>query len=462
MQCIIHSKVRQTTSILKQLLNSKVKVDYNVESLLHDISKISLEEINSGHGLLLNIDGYQCIVSCSHIIGKANMRIDISLEDQNKNICTESCKIILNIEEYEIAVLELENKKNEKKYTFYQIDEINQHFDLKLQHKITFLSFDGLLETNLTLNELDVSNIYVENKYVKSGLAPSIPIIVVESDYLPTDLHGLSGSAIIDSTGKPMALISNTIGNIGRINCIPLSLIIKFIVESKKRKMKSPVISSILFEDELIESEHMGNITVCHRVNNTLDLNYQCVGKKKFQFKQGDIIQKINNVDFNSDGTIYHKELGFNIEIFSYFMIETLFNSCVKLCIFRLDEHGEYKEQIVTIQGIPLESVYNIHMCNKNNYIVWKNCVFTELSAELITELIGEGLLQLNVFDHQVVKETNSKLTIMFDGKKIRLVEKIGNKKINSLKDIKNISGNDAKLTLTCKNFSGGNTKIVL
>lgn len=458
MQCIIHSKVRQTTSMLSQLLNSKVKVDYNVESLLRDISKISLEEINSGHGLLLDIDGYKCVVSCSHIIGKANMRIDISLEDQNKNICTESCKVILNIEEYEIAVLEIENKKNEKKYTFHYINEINQNIDRKSQHKITFLSFDGLLETNLTLNEIDISEIYVENKHIKSSLVPSIPIIVVESDYLPTDLHGLSGASIIDNIGKPIALISNSIGNTGRLNCIPLSIIIKFIVESKKHGMKSPMISCIFFEGCIIDSESM----TCHHVNNTLGLSYQCVGKKKFQFNQGDIIQKINNVDFNSDGTIYHKDLGFDIEIFSYFMIETLFNSHVKLCIFRLDEHDEYKEQIVTIQGIPLGSMYNIHMCNKHNYIIWKNCVFTELSAELITELIGEGLLQKNVFNHQVVKETDSKLTIMFDGKKVRLVEKIGHKKINSLKDIKNISGNDIKLTLTCKNFSGGNTKVVL
>lgn len=461
MQCIIHSKVRQTTSILK-LLNSKVKVDYNIESLLHDISKISLEEINSGHGILLNIDGYKCIVTCSHIIGKANMRIDISLEDQNKNICTESCKVILNIEEYEIAVLELINKKNEKKFTFHKIDHVNRSINTQSQHKITFLAFDGLLKTNLTVNEIDINNIYIENIPVKSILAPVIPIIVIESDYLPSDCNGLSGSVIIDETNKPIALISSTIGNIRKLNCIPLSIIIKFVMESKKHEMKSPAISTILFEGDIIESEYMGNQISCHRINNGFGLNYPGIGKKKINFKEGDVIQKINDISFNLDGTIYHEEIGLDLNIFAYFMIETMFGSNMKLCMFRQDENNEYKEQIVTVKGIPLESIYNIHTCNKNNYVIWKNCVFTELSTELITELIGEGLLQKNVYDYKVVKETNSKLTIIFDGKSIKLVDKIGNKKITSLRDIKNISNGDSKSTIACKNFSGENIKVVL
>jgi hypothetical protein len=101
-------------------------------------------------------------------------------------------------------------------------------------------------------------------------------------------------------------------------------------------------------------------------------------------------------------------------------------------------------------------------MCNSNNYFIWKKCVFAELSDELITELLGEELLPTNIYRNKTLKENNSKLTIVFDGKTIKIVDKIGNKKIHSLKDIKSVSSSENKLTFTCKNFSGGTTKVVL
>jgi hypothetical protein len=244
---------------------------------------------------------------------------------------------------------------------------------------------------------------------------------------------------------------------------VSLTLFSKIIKECRKRKIWSITLSSIFIDSDIIESEYNGRPMVCHRVNNSFDLSYSNLsGKKKFKFKEGDIIQKINNVDFNSDGTIHHTELGFNIELFTYFMFETLFGSFVTLEMYRLDDNNEYKKQSYVITGISIESVYNIHMCNSNNYFIWKKCVFAELSDELITELLGEELLPTNIYSNKTLKENNSKLTIVFDGKTIKIVDKIGNKKIHSLKDIKSVSSSENKLTFTCKNFSGGTTKVVL
>jgi hypothetical protein len=389
------------------------------------------------------------------------MRNDISLEDINKNICTEACKIAINIEEYEIAVLELINKKHEKNYLFRKINEKNKHIDVNSPHKIIFKTFEGLLETSLIVNEIDIDNMYIENKAVKSVICPRMPILVVESNFLPSDLHGLSGSSIVDEFDNTIALISYSIGNIGKLNCVPLSIIIKFITESKRQKISSFTLSSIFNTSDIIGSVYMGKEVTFHRVSSGHDILYSSNGKKKLKFLEGDIIKRVNHIDFNSNGTIYHEELDLNVELPFYILIETLSNKHIKFDMFRLD-NKEYKEHSIIILGMPIEHVYDIYPCNKNNYIIWKNYVFTELSEELSNELLSEGIGYPNIYNNLIPSASNIKQTIIFDGKTIKIADKIGNKKINSLIDIKTLLNSNSKLTLSCKTFNGEIAKIFL
>jgi len=437
------------------------KLHYNIDSFLRDISHISLEEINFGHGLLLDIDGYKCIVTCSHIVGKANMKITISLNDELDNVCTEQCKLVLNIEEYEIAVLKLENENNEKKYMFQK--SIKNEINFELQHKISYKSFEGF-ENNLTLNELDISKIYVKQQNIKNVYMPSIPCIVIESNYLPDDLHGLSGSSIVNVNDETIAIISNTISNTNKLNCIPVLLINKFIVEWLNNKKKQPVLSSIFISFDDICSEYENKQITCKYVTNTNNLTYQSVTKKKFKFEMGDVIYKVNDMFFNSDGTIFHSEIGLNLELNTYIMMENLKESFVKFDIFRIDNKQKYQTISTNLFGIPIESVYNIRMCNKNDYLIFKRHIFTELSFELLIELIKENIVSSKVFDNNIIKLGNyesQKIIIIFDGKTPMVVEKIGNKKINSLEDMKQ-QNIDKNINISCKTFFGKNIKVAI
>lgn len=453
MQCIVHSKIRQTACIFKHLVNSKIQQKYNIKSLLTDVTKIPLEEINIGHGLLIEIDGYKCIVTCFHIVGKATMNVEITLDDIEQNICTEQCKIEINIEEYDISILKLIDKNNELKYNFYNVDDI-LNFNESSHHAINYKSLEGLLETKLILNEIDIKKINILQKHIKCVLSPKIPVICIESDFLPDNINGLSGASIVDSTGAPVAMLSNEKSR--QINCIPLKLIIKFIKEIKKHKMAFKI--SNLFIESNVILDHDTN-TTCHMIKNGYNLSYQTTKKRKHKFLADDIIQKVNNINFNPDGLLLHSEIGFNVELSTYVMIESLSNSYINFDMYR-NTNGEYKQYPVSLLGIYIDNVYNIQMFNNNNYFVWKNFVFTELSYELINEFKLENIIPFELFNALIPAETKSKIIIVYDGSTIQFVEKIGNKNVNSLDDI--ITNSKIKQTINCRNIDGMTIKFNL
>lgn len=442
MQCIVNSHIRQTISLIKELQdeNNDKKIEYDINLLLDDISKLALEQINAGFGFLLEVEESKYVITCSHIVGKATMRVNIKLKDIENNTQIVECKIITNIEEYEIAILKILNEENNSKFKFYKILE-GQNLNFNTQHRIL----------HEITNFINIDKIYVENKHVKYIGSPKIPTIVVESNELPTELFGLSGSLIVDANCVPIAMVSHSIKNSGKICCIPMSLIIKFV---KKFNFNNHFkLSSIFIECDIIEIQQDLQLSTCHKINTSFGLTYFTNQKKKFKFKESDIIKKLDNIEFNSDGTIYNSSIGFNVDIQTYFLLESIVN----VTFYRLS-NDEYSEQSIIINSIEIESVCNIDMCNKNEYFVWKNHVFSELSDELINELIMNRLIHSNIYSYRTIKDSNCKIVIVFDGKTIKLVEKIGNKKINSLKDVKNSTGLYNKPTITCKDVCSDKT----
>jgi hypothetical protein len=460
MQCIIHSKVRSTNKLWKRLNGSSVvpesdkNKNYDIDSLINDISQISIDQINQGYGLLFNFDGYKCIITCSHIVGKANMRIDVSLKDNKGMLRNESCKIVSFFEEYDIAILEFVNKKNAKKYSYYNYDEIHNLIKLKdiseipNTYIIKHLSIEGIMNQKIIEHDIKVNEIKIESTYIKSTLAPKIPMIVVEIGIRdrPIDLHGLSGAPLLNSDGIPIGIISNGTDS---IYCIPMSVICKFIHELKSGQEHK--LSSILLGTNVVESTYSHKKITCHQITNAFELSYDGKGKKKFKFKDCDIIYKINDIGFEEDGTIYNNDIGYPLELYTYFMFESLQNKIIKLEMFRMNDSGEYKETSQYLHAKSIESLYNIYMCDTNNYYRWKNYLFTEVSEELIGELLSENLISATFLENKTMKDENGKLVIMISDKSVNLIEKIGNKKINSLNDIKKILISNEKIVFTCK-----------
>jgi hypothetical protein len=458
MQCIIHSKVRSTTKLWQRLNGSDIVMEnknYNIDSLTNDISQISIDQINQGYGLLFNFDGYKCIITCSHIVGKANMRIDVSLEDNTGILRNESCKIVSTFDEYDIAILEFTNNKNVKKYSYYNYDEIYDMIKLKdmLEIKNTYiikhLTIGGIINQKISEHIIRVNEIKIESANIKSSLAPKIPMIVVEISVRdrPIDLHGLSGTPLLNSNNIPIGIVSNGIDN---MYCIPMSIICKF-VNATKGSMKHAVLSSILLATNVVESMYSSQKVICHQITNTFELSYEGIGKKKFKFKKHDIIYKINDINFEEDGTVYNSDIGYPLELYTYFMCESLQNKRIKLEMFRLNDLGEYKETIQYMHAKSIDSIYNIYMSDTNNYYSWKNYLFTEVSEELIGELLSEKMVSASFLENKTLKDDNGKLVIMINNKSVNLIEKIGNKKINSLDDIKKILSSNNKIVFTCR-----------
>lgn len=462
MICTIYSKVKTTEKIWKKIVNAQRENNsntYDIDPLINDMSQLSVDNMNKGYGILMNYIGYKCIITCSHIIGIDNMRIDAYINDKSGKLCKESCNVLLNLHEYDIAILEFVNADQSDNYEYFTKDQCNTKINKINKNDLHFIKY-GFVENILNLQIinyfLNVNNVSIENNYVRSTLTPKIPLIKVDSVSNDVDLKGLSGAPLLSNIdNKCLGIVSNFYKN---IYCIPMALIFefleKFIISAKCE------LCGIFINTDIVESETSdSNALTCHQITNAFELSYASTGKKNFKFKCDDVITKINNKGFNDDGTVYYDKLDCDLLIDTYCMLETLNNTSISVNLFR-PFNENYKEITTQIFGKKLNSVYNIHSYNTNNYCCKKNYVFMELSDELASELINNRFMTKDILEYKTLKNNNNKLVIAIHNNTAQIIDKIGTKKINSLKDINKLFSDKSINILTIKNATSSKIMI--
>jgi hypothetical protein len=151
-------------------------------------------------------------------------------------------------------------------------------------------------------------------------------------------------------------------------------------IESEiKSEMQSEIESEI--ESELDDNNNKISM-LCHIITNDSKINYQTNKKNKFKFNANDILYKINNNNFDSNGMIYYKELDMAIPIDTFIMIESFFSDSLEVNILKFNK--EYKKINQIIYPKSFDEIYNVSVFNKYKYIYWRGLIFTELSEELI------------------------------------------------------------------------------
>jgi hypothetical protein len=250
----------------------------------------------------------------------------------------------------------------------------------------------------------------------------------------------ICGLLLFDENDNPIGMVSYSNYDNTQITIVPISIISKF---AKDFKFKS-MLTSVFFQSNILEAVYNNKQLICHQILKTYELSYVTNNKKKFKFKENDIILKINHKNFTDDGKIFHEEIGFDLEVYTYCMFESFNNTIIELVLLRNE-----KEMAVCINGLEINSFYNLRFCNNNIYYKWKSYIFTELSEELFYELYNEKIINIDFLDYKKIKQNSEKLVIMFDKNSVKIIEKIGNKQINSLIDVKNYTINKEKLNCT-------------
>lgn len=239
---------------------------------------------------------------------------------------------------------------------------------------------------------------------------------------------------------------------------------------------------------EIIENND--RIKGCCIMNNTCKYKN---GKKEFMFTTNDIVVSINNLKIERDNFIYFDLLDIFVPVNTYIMLYNIIYPYRGIDFSFYRENSE-KIKKIHLDGIEYENMYKYRIKSNNEYVLLKGYIFLELSEELINYfrrnniiLTGKIFDNFNIGKFDMMND-NSRYVILlnYDSKfndksdkynnllrmplvnnrmkhYFMLVDKVGNKKIHNINDLKKIFNEiDNQKNTNVKNTNVKNTIIQL
>lgn len=455
MACLIISK------------SNDLHVDFWNHGEIHNSRKSNIRKSN---GTFIKMDGEILILTCYHCIEDKNIDNTIYYHDNNNTIQKINAVLKFSLKDLDIAVLKPNKKIDDIKYfdteqKFCTLDEIDGK-----NIKITTVTDKD--NHNIETTNIDATFVKIEReKYIDTLILnfyfPSIHFTLNKK----TELEGLSGS-ILYQNNIPIGILYSVTNGI--LSAFPLCFCLTFVKSgiSKNKYLSSPIFVYELCEFELDQNE----INNCESENikdkilrrqeitglyltNTLNIIY----KKKnqnFTFLKGDVILSIDSNIINNDGTIHCNISNYNIDVYTYFLINLYVNDTVDISFIR--------NNIITSVSISCKNfndIFSYHMTKSNNFIEYDGFIFTELSIDLIKyyktqnitlfgnikkirdDKINKYVVLVHI-DYEYLKKNfknNEKITSMenlnfpYVNNKILILNKIGNDNIVDLNSLRQI-----------------------
>lgn len=480
MSCFVYSEANDIPIDFWNYINFSDESGIS-EYLSLDDARINIINKRKGNGFFAEIDGTIFVITCFHIIEKNNVKSIIYYYDENNLLQTQNTKIKITIEDFDIAVLELENQR--------LIPDSIIHRDYEIIHNLSMINLkidnSTYIETITSSDLIDFikQKIYVdikcidEKKIISSMLynheIPCIDVIITRKPLLG-GLEGLSGSLVHNNT-LPIGMVIMTNGkNKDKeeecITILPISLIVSLVKNflSKKKQMSSIIFSSQLceielddsvkYENEKIKNSFCNEIYYGNIVSDNHDINYSKAQNKKFKFLQGDIILKINDQYITDDGKVYSSILGVNVKFSTFCLIHGYNNDTFDILYLRNNTIF-----CCSIRGININDTLPYHI-NKNPYFLhYEGLVFVELSDKIL-EFFKEKKITLygeintlkcdKVQKYVILVHTNyeylkkeykkgydelEKKNFPYTHNKIFILNKVGNETVTSLVSLRTI-----------------------
>lgn len=465
MICLIYSTSKKIPpdpwSQIKSYNKKSDVEEYTIDSLTNILENTTLDDsqiIRNGYGFFAKFGKKTHVVTCFHIIGQANIEVTAFAFDKNKNLIKMNLFPMVAIPEFDLIVLDFDSEK-------YNIECVSDPMNISAIE--TDLKKCKLMYCDtIKVSDIPIKDVEIRIDYFKSSIIPKIPLIKYTCDLekinminMNDDIDGLSGTLIkIDS--KIVGMTTSYSNR--KMEALPLILIYSILKELIVDNTKK--LAGFYFSSNIINIENGENMT-CHYVSNPSDVLYP-TDTKNFRFKYEDIITEVNGTKFNDDGTIYNDIIGYNLALDTHMMILNYVNSTTKIKILRKKNEKYYKIS-KNIKGVPFNDVYPVNIENDHRYFYWRGFIFTELSEELIFSLNCAGYsLKGGTFDkYKIIKNDTKKIVVLIDvdhkiidaelseqlkiigaplirgndGYKLLILEKIGNKKINRLKDLETL-----------------------
>jgi hypothetical protein len=382
MSCIC--KLQSKANTHKEYIHGDEESDLSVS-----IDRLNIDDdkyIRTGYGIVINFNDKSYVITCYHILNTLALEychVDTS-SGSDKSFFNMDC--VLDMKEMDVAILTYNNDT-------YNTSGINLDEYL---HDVNNDLFN--LRLKLDNKTIKVTKAMLDNGKVRSRLFPEIPIIRISIEDTDIDLHGLSGS-ILYNDHNPLGMVVSTTAHEGyTIECIYLPFIV--LLMASYLTNKTPVSSGIIIDSTPCEIEDdTGKEMTAHYI--VRDSRSYGMSDGKFNFKEGDVIVKINNTEFQSDGMVSCKKLGLSISvpINTYILLLSSMFNTINLQIFRETSIKEYR-----IYPLPYNSIFANRITDSGKRVSWKGFNFTELSEDMLIMYGSKGI----TFSGPLIKDIDS------------------------------------------------------
>jgi hypothetical protein len=439
--------------------------DEVIECSMNDIENKKIHR-KVGNGFFVKIDNKLCVVTCFHIIGSNNMEIYAIFFDKktNRQIII-NLTLIKTIEEFDIAILDInastDLSENQNMYNDYELDTQINKINKKKKFIInSYIEKNSEIQyNNIETNFQSIENLKYITEYTKGYEIPFINVTI--SCGTVVNMQGISGSIVInDDIPIGVAVFSNIAKNI--IHIIPISIVINIVKSFLKDESKE--LTLLILNADFVADKNDDVVNFYgHYVIENFGVNYTTDTKKKFNFKQDDIILKINNNMFLEDGTIWCEKLGCRVKFKTYAMLNFIFNNYVEICYMRNDKIYSCK-----IMGVNPQLYFSYNLQKQQTFLYHDGFTFVELSEYVLKYfeskniLIGDAKLNfinsktkqkkyvvLASIDYNYLIETHSQNKdhwiylknsgFPFIDNKLTILKKIGNDEVTNLQTLKRI-----------------------
>jgi hypothetical protein len=441
-------------------------------------------------GLVINLEKSSYVLTCLHGIKNAYelnfYSFDIKSEGRDKDKIR---KIQLDLATYstesDLALLKMKVDDIEG----VNIDTFDQKIpsiDARLKLYLVDYKHRSRDHIDIIKNIYNCVNENITFENQQSFNMPLLPYINIMSSKLLKDkfsyseLRGISGSIVLDENDTIVGIIlSVTDDNV--ISILPSVTIRSFLEEFIKKGNFNGlcnILAQVSFcSIDIDEREEK----FCYLIDNNFGINYNTCSlydniTKRSNLKNGDMIFKIDNREFDSDGTVYCEKMDCKLPLSTYIALNYMCGDSIPLTIFRNTPKGSYDEKNININARPCWTAKYLPDVFNGNYSNYNGMIFIELSEELIDDynnhnimLVGSSQDNYELFpyrngnDRVIVlidilrKDITDEETEAFDKLKLPLInikgnmynilviKKINGKKVSNINTLKKLFKNSNK-----------------
>jgi hypothetical protein len=372
------------------------------EYLSFNDTDLNIKNKRVGNGFFVKINDNIFVITCFHIIQENNVKSVIYYYDDNNRLKNQDAKIKIIIEEFDIALLEIEYPK--------LIPDSIVHKEHELIHKLSMINLkidnNAYIDTILSDNLIDYNRIkihidikYVEEKKIISPVLPNHEIPCIDTIIMRRtdsfDINGMSGSLVYNNSQPIGMVIMASDKNINGIVILPITLIIFLVQNSllKKKQLTTLIFKSqdceielddsVKYENTYLKQSFQNELYYGYIIDDNYDISYNMIGEKtqtkKFKFIQGDIILKINDKYINRNGKVFCDILGYDVKFSTYCLIHGYKNDIIEISYLRNDTI-----LCCNIKTTNLCDILPYHINKNPNFIHYDGLIFVELSDKLL------------------------------------------------------------------------------